>query len=171
MLKYISGPSKLPYSTTINMPLFTPYRLATFILLLFCTGHTLGGMLMLVGPPLPPSAASVLHTMRRVSFLFNGGTCTWYNFWFGFGLSASISQLLSAAIAWQLDKVPPEKWDVVRSIAWTLVVAHVGGTVLSWTYFFSRAGVLSTAVTGLLALGAWRKGSRAAVAVAVKKKE
>jgi hypothetical protein len=157
------------------MPLLTPYRLATILLLLFFTGHTFGGMLLLFGPPLPPSALSVLHTMRRVSFPFNGGTCTWYNFWFGFGLSSSISQLLSAAIAWQLDKVPPEKWDVVRGIAWVLVLAHTGGTVLSWTFFFPRSGMLSTLVTCLLALGAWRKGAKAkAVTVAVdegKKKE
>jgi hypothetical protein len=139
------------------MPLFTPYRLATFILLLFCTGHTLGGMLMLVGPPLPPSAASVLHTMRRVSFLFNGGTCTWYNFWFGFGIGASINQLLSATIAWQLDKVPPEQWEAVNGIAWALVVSHGAGTVLSFTYFFPGAGVLSSTVTTLLAAGAWQK--------------
>jgi hypothetical protein len=69
--------------------------------------------------------------MKTVEFNFNGATCTWYNFWFGFGLGALINQILSAAIAWQLDKVDPEHWAVLKGIAWTLGMAHCASTILS----------------------------------------
>jgi hypothetical protein len=144
------------------LPQISLYKTATILLLIFCTAHTIGGML------LPhhhsPEADAVFASMKTVTFTFNGATCTWYNFWFGFGISASISQLLSATIAWQLDKVKGEEWGVVSGIAWALVASHGCGMVISWSYFHAGAGVLSTVVTGLLALGAWRKGSLAAVA-------
>jgi hypothetical protein len=107
--------------------------------------------------------------MKTVEFNFNGATCTWYGFWFGFGLTASIFMLLSIVIAWQLDKVPPETWHLMSGIAWWLVAAHLANTVLTWAYFFTLAGVLSTVVTTLLAVGAWRKGSQAGVAHNQKK--
>jgi hypothetical protein len=47
--------------------------------------------------------------MKVIEFNFNGATCTWYGFWFGFGLTASIFFLFSTIIAWQLDNVPPEQ--------------------------------------------------------------
>lgn len=105
-------------------------------------------------------ADAVFESMKTVKFDFNGSTCTWYNFWFGFGLGASINQLLSATIAWHLDKVPPEQWEVVKGIAWALVASHAASGVLSWTYFFTGAGILSTLVTSLLTVGAWQKESQ-----------
>ena len=146
----------------------TFYRLANILLILFCTGHTIGGMLLQSSRG--AEADAVFEAMKTVEFNFNGATCTWYNFWFGFGIGASINQLLSAVIAWQLDKVDPEHWEVVRGIAWALVVAHCGSTILSWTYFFTGAGILSTIVTTLLAAGAWQKQSQAAVALSGKKR-
>jgi hypothetical protein len=137
------------------MSFLTLYRAATILLLIFCTGHTLGGMLLQSSRG--PEADAVFESMKLVKFNFNGATCTWYNFWFGFGIEASINQLLSAVIAWQLDKVPPEQWDVVKGLAWALVAAQLASTVLSWTYFFAGPGVLSTVVTTLLWAGAWQK--------------
>jgi hypothetical protein len=137
----------------------TFYRFATFLLLFFCTGHTVGGMLLQSSRGV--EADAVFEAMKTVQFNFNGATCTWYNFWFGFGLGASINQLLSASIAWQLDTTDSEHWEVVRGIAWALVVAHCASAVLSWTYFFAGAGILSTLVTTLLAAGAWQKQSQA----------
>ena len=149
------------------MSFLTLYRAATILLLIFCTGHTLGGMLLQSSRG--PEADAVFESMKSVKFNFNGATCTWYNFWFGFGIEASINQLLSAVIAWQLDKVPPEQWDVVKGLAWALVAAHLLNTILTWAYFFTGAGLLSTVVTILLAAGALQKQSRAAPAPSQKK--
>jgi hypothetical protein len=146
----------------------TFYRAATLLLLFFCAGHTIGGMLLQSSRG--AEADAVFEAMKTVEFNFNGATCTWYNFWFGFGLGTSINQILSATIAWQLDKVDPEHWEVVKGIAWTLVMAHCASTILSWTYFFTGAGILSTLVAALLAAGARQKQYQAAVALSGEKK-
>jgi hypothetical protein len=149
------------------MGYFSFYRVAVFVLLMFCTGHTIGGMLQ--QKSMGPEADTVFDSMKAVEFKFKGATCTWYGFWFGFGLTASIFLLLSATIAWQLDTVPPEQWHLTSIIAWGLVAAHLANTILTWAYFFTGAGLLSTGVTMLLAAGAWRKESQGALAHSQKK--
>jgi hypothetical protein len=143
------------------------YRVATFVLLMFCTGHIIGGMLQ--QKSMGPEADAVFESMKAVEFNFKGATCTWYGFWFGSGLTASIFLLLSAIIALQLDNVPSEQWHLTSVIAWGLVAAHLANTILAWAYFFAGAGVLSTGVTMLLAAGAWRKQSQMALAHSRKK--
>lgn len=144
------------------MRVVTFYRAAALMLLIFFIGHTIGGMLL--QKSLGPEADVVFESMKSVEFNFNGASCTWYGFWFGFGLTASAFKLLTAIIAWQLDKMPPEHWHLTSRIAWALVIAQLANTVLSWAYFFLGAFLLSTFITVLLAAGAWQKQSQAATA-------
>jgi hypothetical protein len=97
--------------------------------------------------------------MKAVHFDLNGSICTWYGFWFGFGINASILLMLAAVASWQLDKVQPAQWRLVEVIAWTLVAAMLANTILSWMYFFVVPGVFATLSTVLIATGAWRKRS------------
>jgi hypothetical protein len=136
------------------------YRVAAVVLVIFCTGHTIGGMLL--QKSLGSEADMVFDSMKAIEFNFNGATCTWYGFWFGFGLTASIFLLLSTIVAWQLDNVPVEQWHLTSGMAWALVAAHLANTILTWAYFFTGAGLLSIVVTILLAAGSWQKQSRAA---------
>jgi hypothetical protein len=133
----------------------SPFRLASYLLIVFCAGHTYGGMLS--QKPIGPEADAVFSAMKSVHFDFNGSICTWYGFWFAFGLLASVFLLFSAVAAWQLDKVEPASWPAVSVIAWALVVSHACNAVLSWMYFFAGPGILATVVTLLLAFGAARK--------------
>ena len=126
-----------------------PYRLATYLLVLFCAGHTIGGML--AQKPLGPGADAVFAMMKSVHFTFNGADCTWYGFWFAFGLTVSLFLAFSAVVAWQLDRW----WN--GPIAWSLLGAHAVNTWFSWRYFFAGPGVFSTLITALLAIGAWRR--------------
>jgi hypothetical protein len=139
---------------------FTPYRLATYLLLVFCLGHTAGGMLG--QKSMGAAADSVFAAMKSVHFQFNGADVTWYGMWFAFGLTASIFLLLSAVTAWQLDQVPAQAWPAVRPIAWALVVAQAANTVLSFEYFFLGPGILGVLITALLTAGA--SGARRAAA-------
>jgi hypothetical protein len=138
----------------------SPYRIATYLLVLFFVGHTGGGMLSQksLGPP----SDAVFASMKAVHFTFNGADCTWYGFWFGFGLVVSVFLLLSAIVAWQLDKVAPAQWSAVSVIAWAFCAAHLVNAALSWKYFFAGPGTIGTAVALLLGIGAWRKQARAA---------
>ena len=123
------------------------YRIATYLILLFCAGHTGGGMLAQKS---------------------GGASCTWYGFWFSFGLTASVSLLLAAVIAWQLDKVEPQAWPAVSVIAWALVASFACNTVLAGIYLFAGPTLLSTILTILLGAAAWRKGTTAVAARRVR---
>jgi hypothetical protein len=137
------------------MKYLTPFRIAAYLLVLFCAGHTLGGML--AQRSLGLAADAVFASMKAVHFDFNGSTCSWYGFWFGFGLMVSVFLLFSAFVAWRLDAVRPESWPAVSAIAWGLVATYACTAVLSWAYFFAGPAVIATLVTLLLAIGASRK--------------
>lgn len=141
------------------MKYLSPYRIASYVLIVFFAGHTGGGMLS--QKSLGAESDAVFNTMKTAHFTFNGANCTWYGFWFAFGLTASVFLLLSALVAWQLDKVPPQSWPAVATIAWAVAVANAANAVLTWTYFFTGAALFATAAAVLLAIGAWRKGSSA----------
>jgi hypothetical protein len=133
----------------------TPYKIAAYLLAFFFTGHTFGGMLG--QKSMGPASDTVFEAMKSVHFDFNGADSTWYGFWFGFGLYASVFLLFSIVVAWQLDQVERASWPAVSTMAWAFVATHAAGTVLCWAYFFAGPGVCSTLVTGLLAAGALRK--------------
>lgn len=153
-------PRGLSDTTKSPMRYFTPYRIAAYLLVLFCAGHTAGGMLS--QKSLGPAADTVFAAMKAVHFDFNGSDSTWYGFWFAFGLMSSVFLLFSAVAAWQLDKVDPKAWSGVSTIAWALALAHVCNAVLTWRYFFVGAGVMATASALLLGAGAFRKQGQAA---------
>jgi hypothetical protein len=138
----------------------TPYKISAYLLLLFFTGHTLGGMIS--QKSMGASSDVVFESMKAVHFDFNGADSTWYGFWFGFGLLASVFLLFSVVVAWQLDKVPANAWPAVSTIAWTFAAAHAATSALSWAYFFAGPGVISTLVAGLLLVGALAKKKAAA---------
>jgi prolipoprotein diacylglyceryltransferase len=142
----------------------TPFRIAAVLLFVFCVMHTGGGML--AQKSLGPASDAVFEAMKRVHFDFNGADCTWYGFWFGFGLTASIFLLLSALVAWELERVPSELWSRLGLVPWAFVAAHVGNTVLAWKYFFAGPGVFGALISLLLAVGTLRKSRRAASGIA-----
>ena len=138
----------------------TAFRSASLLLFIFCLMHTGGGML--AQKSLGPASDAVFDAMKSVHFDFNGADCTWYGFWFGFGLTVSIFLLLSALVAWQFERVPDEHWPSLELISWAFVVSHVGNTVLAWKYFFAGPGVFGTIISLLLAVGTLRRSRRAA---------
>ncbi|HET7540506.1 MAG TPA: hypothetical protein VFK05_11565 [Polyangiaceae bacterium] len=137
------------------MKSITAFRSASVLLFIFCLMHTGGGML--AQKSLGPAADIVFDGMKSVHFDFNGADCTWYGFWFGFGLTASIFLLLSSIVAWQFERVPSELWPHLQIIAWAFVLSHVANTVLAWKYFFAGPGVFGIVISLLLAFGTWRK--------------
>ena len=138
----------------------TAFRSASVLLFIFCVMHTAGGML--AQKSLGPASDVVFESMKSVHFDFNGADSTWYGFWFGFGLTASIFLLLSAVVAWQFERVPKELWPSLQIIAWAFVLSHVANTVLAWKYFFAGPGVFGILISLLLAVGTLRKSRRVA---------
>jgi len=136
----------------------TAFRSASVLLFIFCLMHTGGGML--AQKSLGPASDTVFDAMKSVHFDFNGADSTWYGFWFGFGLTASIFLLLSAIVAWEFERVPNELWPSLQIISWAFVASHVANTVLAWKYFFAGPGVFGIIITLLLAVGTLRKSRR-----------
>jgi hypothetical protein len=128
-------------------PYLTPYRVATYLLLIFFIAHTFGGLLF--PPSHGPAGDAVLASMKSVHFTFNGADCTFYGFHLGFGLMASVFQFFSAALTWHLSQFPSGN-AVLRPVAWALFLAHVPMVVLSWQYFFAGPGIFSTVIALLL---------------------
>lgn len=137
------------------MRFFTPFRLAGYLAILFCAGHTFGGML--AQSSLGVAADEVFGAMKATHFRFNGADCTWYGFWLGFGLIVSIFLLLVAWAAFVLDGVSHAVWSQLAPLAWGLVVAMLFNGIVSWRYFFAGPTILSVLIAALLTLGAIRK--------------
>jgi hypothetical protein len=133
----------------------TPFRLATYLLVVFCIAHTAGGMLG--QKSLGPEADVVFSAMKRVHFDFNGADATYYGFWFAFGLMSSVFLLFSAFASWRLASLEGEGWRAVEPIAWALFLSHVANAYFSWAYFFSGPGVLATLIALLMGAGALGK--------------
>lgn len=137
------------------MKFLTPYKVAAYLLGLFFMGHTVGGMI--VQPSRGAASDAVLESMKQVHFDFRGADATWYGFWLGFGLLASVFLLLSVIMAWHLDNVPAPSWPAVSTIAWALAASHVATAILSWKFFFAGPGTIGTLAAASLIVGALRK--------------
>ena len=83
---------------------FAPYRLVTYLLIIFCAAHTIGGLFTPHSFGL--AADGVLLAMKAVHFNQHGADCTYYGFHLGFGLMLSVLLLACAALAWVLAGQP-----------------------------------------------------------------
>jgi hypothetical protein len=125
-----------------------PLRLTTYLLLLFCFGHTKGALVSM--PRFGSESDAVATAMQTVHFTAQGADCTWYGFYLGFGYFVSIFFLLSAALTWFLGGLELRQQRAWSPIVWALFLCYAGDTYLSWRYFFIAPLVFSTAITALL---------------------
>src|SRR5271154_7613692 len=133
-------------SPSATRSLFNAYTVASGLLLIFATAHTVGGLLL--SRSFGPAGDAVFASMKAVHFDFNGTERTFYDFHMGFGLTASVFLVFSAALSWHLGRAAP--LPVLRPVAWALFLANVCNMVLAWAYFFVGPGVFSTAIALLL---------------------
>lgn len=140
------------------------YRVAAVVLLVFCFFHTVGGMLSHGSNGV--AADAVLAAMKRVHFDVFGAECSYYGFYFGFGMTTSVFLLLAAGMAWFLGGMSPEGLRQVAPLAWMLFASQVVLAVLCWAYFFPPPGVFATAAAALTFVGALRSRSRPEPAMA-----
>jgi hypothetical protein len=129
---------------------FNPLRLASYVLVLFCFGHTKGALLS--PPQFGPEADAVAAAMQSVHFSAQGSDATWYGFYLGFGYFVSIFFLMSAVLTWFLGGLSPGERRTWSPMCWALLATYAGNTYLAWRYFFIAPVVFSAAVTLLLAI-------------------
>jgi uncharacterized protein YndB with AHSA1/START domain len=125
-----------------------PFRLATYVLILFFLGHTLGALINI--PSFGTAGDAVLAAMRSTQFRCQTSDCTWFGFYMGFGIFVSIFFLATAAIAWYLGGLDRPRQRALAPIAWMLFLAYAANAVVAWTYFFIAPQVFATLVAVLL---------------------
>jgi hypothetical protein len=132
---------------------FNRLRLAAYLLVLYCLGHTWGALL--ATPSFGAAGDTVVAAMKSVHFRCQAADCTWYGFYVGFGWMVTIFLLLSAGMAWLLGGLGPAERRRLLPLTWMLFLSHAVGAGLAWIYFFVAPGVFATAVALLLGWECW----------------
>jgi hypothetical protein len=127
------------------MKAFHFLRIAAVITLLYFAGHTAGAPWT---PYTDPEAMEVLESMKNHSFEAEGFKGTYWDLYFGFGVTSSVFLLLQAAVLWQVASLAKTEPIRVRPIVCSFLVAFIINAVLAWKYFF----VVPVVMAGLIAL-------------------
>ena len=124
-------------------------RIASIIALLFAVGHSIGAPWTPVNEAAP---ASVVEAMKSVSFDAMGSTRTYWDFYFGFGISISIYLLAQAAVLWLVASLARAYPDAARPFVVVLLVAYAANVYVTFKYFFVIPLVMSIVMVTCLAL-------------------
>jgi hypothetical protein len=134
-------------------------RVAAVLSFLHCIGHTIGGVFS-VDAPSGTKEGAVVAAMKSNHFDVMGATRSFWDFFIGYGLTISISELLQAVVFWQLAGLAKTDPRRMRPIIATFLFANLGFAILAWKYFFLPpllGDLLITIMLGLAFLGAGRK--------------
>jgi hypothetical protein len=128
------------------------YRIAAVVFLLFAAGHTYGFLSLR-----PPSAEgrAVFDAMNTVHFEVRGRSYTYGKFYRGFGLSATVSLILSAFLCWHLGELARSSPAAIGALGWVFFGVQLVGVVLNFLYFGPAPMVFSALVSILIGLAAW----------------
>jgi len=133
------------------------YRAAAILLVLFAVLHTAG--FAQIDPTWGIDA--LIAQLRQTTFPVQGQTRTYWEFYYGLGLSVTVWQLLAAAAAWELGGTQAP----LSLLRWGLVIAMAGIAWLSWRYLFPAPLVFSVLIALCLALAQWRARQEATARV------
>jgi hypothetical protein len=128
------------------------YRIAAVLFVLFTFGHTFG---FLGFRPSSPEGQAVLESMNRVHFEAGGRTCSYGEWYRGFGLSITVSMLFWAFLSWYLGELARTAPHAIGALGWAFFTVQIAGVVMAFLYFGPPAMVLSALVTALVGVGAW----------------
>jgi hypothetical protein len=128
-------------------------RISSVISLLFAAGHTLGGLKYWS----PMGDNPVLQAMRTVRFDTMGANRSYFDFYLGFGYSLSVTQVMQAALLWQLaglartDALGARPMIAVIALATAVCGVIAYRFILPLPAFFSLALVASLVVAYVVA--------------------
>jgi hypothetical protein len=128
------------------------YRIAAVVFVLFAVGHTYG--FLSLRPPTAEGRA-VLESMNTVQFDVGGRHYTYGGFYRGFGLSATVSLLFSAFLAWHLGGLARTAPSAIGALGWAFFAVQLTGVVFSLKYFGPAPAVFSALVAIDLGWAAW----------------
>src|SRR5947199_8480466 len=89
---------------------------------------------------------------------YAGGATVYGDFYRGFGLSCTVSTLLSACLAWRLGQLARSTPTAAGFMGWAFFILQLPGVLLSCLYFAPPPMALSLVVALILGCAAWLTG-------------
>jgi hypothetical protein len=136
----------------MKAPLF--YRIASILMIVFATGHTL--LFSQVDPAW--GVTSLVQAMKSIHFDAYGSQRSYWDFFVGFGLVVTALLVLASIVSWQFGALPAETRRQMRVSAWAFAVCFAGVALLAWRYFFTLPIILTTAIAVCLGIAASLSG-------------
>jgi hypothetical protein len=124
-------------------------RIAAVLTFIHAAVHTIGGVFGKAGPG-PASVA--VQAMKMNQFLLLGHTRSFWDFYRGMGLGATISLTAEAVLFWQLGSLAKTNAPRLRPILATFLFAYGVLAVNSYAYFFLGPVIAEILIAACLGL-------------------
>ena len=138
-------------------------RIAAGLTFLHAVLHTIGGVFGSV-PPGP--AAVAVEAMKTNQFLLMGHLRSFWDFYRGLGLAATISLTADSALFWLLGSLAKRDAPLLRPILISFSIAYTAMAVNSFTYFFAGPVITEILIAACLGLAIFTARPQAAYAAA-----
>jgi hypothetical protein len=122
-------------------------RIAAALTFIHAVLHTIGGVFGKVGPG--PAAVAV-EAMKTNQFLWMGNVRSFWDFYRGLGLGATISLTSEAVLFWLLASLARTDARRLRPIMTTFLIAYTVLSLNSFTYFFPGPVVVELLIAACL---------------------
>lgn len=124
-------------------------RVAAILTFIHAVLHTIGGVF---GKTEPGPAAVAVEAMEINQFLLMGHMRSFWDFYRGMGLAATISLTAEAILFWQLASLAKTDARRLRPVMATFLVAYATLAVNSNTYFFLGPVIVEIFIAACLGL-------------------
>lgn len=108
-------------------------RIAAALTFVHAVLHTIGGVFGSVSPG--PEAVAVA-AMKSNQFAVMGSMRTFWDFYMGMGLAATLSLTLEAIVLWMLASLARSHADQLRPILIVFALSYLVFAMISYRYFF-----------------------------------
>jgi hypothetical protein len=124
-------------------------RIAAVLTFIHAILHTVGGVFGRIEPGAPTIA---VQAMKANQFLLLGHVRSFWDFYRGLGLAATISLTSESIVFWQLASLAKTEAGRVRPILITFAVAYAVFAVDSYTYFFIAPVIVEILIAACLGM-------------------
>ena len=131
-------------------------RIAAGVCFLTAIGHTLGAPWT---PATGAAAAAVIGAIKALHFSALGADRTYWDFYYGFGVSISVYLFAQSILLWQIAAVSKSAARQMRPLMLTFLVSNLISVAITWKYFFVAPLILTLATTACM-IAAWVAAGR-----------
>jgi hypothetical protein len=123
-------------------------RIAAVLTLIHAVLHTIGGVF---SSPDPGPATVAVEAMKANTFPLMGNIRSYWAFYRGMGLAATISLTFGAIVFWQMASMAKRDAPRLRPMMATFMVAYLAMAVNSYLYFFIAPVIVEIVIAACLA--------------------